>query len=323
MEARQNGLQDSSEFFLDECGEFMIRLLLILMFLGAAVGCSETMVSKDEVRVNEQDEVSVNDGPLYPELSCRDMEGEAKTSVDRRIVFENVSFSRGPWVRNVEYFVTPECVLTRDNIKPDPIGGRKVRFNLRYGSSDDQGEISVFKIEDYRNAFARYPQYIENRDAELRSLIADPSNLKTYGLEPPPHVTWMDASEIFYAKAAKLNFINGKGLLTVTAITQDSFVTVSNSRLRFLFQGFTADGKYFVEMNFPAKLKGLPEEDDEFPSSIGAAGMVFNSAEHQAAYDRYLLETAARIDKAPSVDFRPDIRQVEEFVRGFEIRTNE
>jgi len=302
----------------------MNRLVLILMFLGALCGCSGEMVSQDEVRVREEDEVHSEDGPFYPELSCSEMEGEATVTADRDVSFENVSFRlHGEWVRDVDYFAIPECILGSDNFKPEGIGARTLQFNLQYNGSEDEGSVLVFKIEDYKKAFARDPRILGNVDAELRQIIANSSRLKSFGLDPPPHVRWIDAGQALYAKAAKIDFATGAGLLTVTYISQDSFVTISNSRLRFLYQGFTSDGKYFVEMDLPARLKGLPDEDEEFRPGVGSGEKGFNSPEHVVEYEKYRLKIAARIDKAPSTDFRPDLDQVKRLIRGFEIRTNE
>jgi hypothetical protein len=284
--------------------------------LSALGGCSRTIESEAVPPVDDSVE-SVSP----PELSCSDTEDEPQISADRRISFENVSFSLDqPLIRDVEYFATPECVLTSEDIKPDGIGGRTIRFNLRYSSTDDEANISVFKIEDYKNAFAQFPQYVEHRDAELKSIIEGPLRLKTYGLKPPPHVRWMDASETFYAKTGKIDFMNGRSLLVFTQISQDASITISNSVLGFLFQGFTSDGKYFVEMEFPATLKGLPDEPEQFLLDENTAAAEFGSPGHLAAYDKYILETAARIDKAHEVDFQPSIPQIVRFINGFEIR---
>ncbi len=250
-----------------------------------------------------------------------DVEGRINNSDKRRISFENVNFSLGDWVKDVEYFVVPECVLTNDDIKPDGIGGRTLRFNLRYRASERVAEIEVFKVEDYRKAFAGFPEYLDNSGVELRNLVADGSKIETSGLTPPPLFKWMDASALFYAKAGRVSFANGGGLLFVTQISQDAFGTISNWQLRFFYQGFTSDGTYFVQMDIPTKLKGLPDEPIEFiPKTAGGELPRYNSPEYQTAYDRYIKETAARIDKAPSTEFRPGLDEVKKFIRDFEIK---
>ncbi len=291
----------------------MKQLVFIVVCL-SAISCYRIIEPKNA-------EVSETEA-MYSEPYCNEIEGMTQTGVGRQIIFENVSFSRdAAWIRDVQYFAVPECILTCDDYKPDLIGGRTLRFNLRYKESNDEARISVFKIQDYKNAFARYPQYVENRDAELRSLLGDSTPLSTYGENPPPHVTWMDAHQTFYAKGAKVDFTNGAGLLTVTDISQDGFVTISNLRLRFFFQGFTTNGEYFVEMDFPTKLKGLPDKEEEFRSGVGSGWKVYDSPEHLAAYKGYILKTAAKIDNARSADFRPSLSEVETFIRAFEIKT--
>ncbi len=293
----------------------MRRVILFLILLTSIGGCSRTIQPDAVPPVGDITETA-------PEpLLCSGEESEHRTTADRRVSFENVSFSvDSSWVRNVEYFVTPECVLVVDEIKPDPVGARTLNFNLRYSASDEEAYISTFPIEDYRNAFARFPHYLENREADLRAIIERPASIRSYGVEAPPHVRWMDGSPTFYAKAVKRDFANGSGLFVVTHISQDAFITISNWQLSFLFQGFTRDGKYFVEMHFPVKLKGLADEPDEFFARSKKGKGEYGSSEHLAAYNDYILRTAARIDKAYGGDFQPSIHQIERFIKGFGVR---
>ncbi|MFL6466654.1 MAG: hypothetical protein ACJ72Z_01710, partial [Pyrinomonadaceae bacterium] len=205
----------------------------------------------------------------------------------------------------------------RDDYKPDSISGRTLQFNLKYAALDEEATISVFKIADYKRAFANYPQYLENRDSELLVLINDGSALKSYGIKPPPHVTWMDAGELFYSKAKKIDFLGGRGIITLTNISQEGNITIANSGLEYLFQGFTTDGQFFVQMDFPIKFKGLSDESEEFLSPDSPS---FNSPAHEAAYLKYLLKTAERIDKAPPRDFQPSAYSIEEFIHRFEVK---
>ena len=271
-------------------------------------------------RAIEPVQVVTPEEPPEPEQFCSPIEGPTEIRTDGHVSLENVSFSYVPnWIEKVEYSVIPECVLIRNDYKPDPIGGRTLQFNLHYSASEEEATILIFKIADYKNAFAKYPQFVENRDAELLAIINGGSRLKRYGLEPPPHVTWMDAGQSFYSRAKKIDFIGGHGIFTVTDISNDTLITVANSNLLFLFQGFTTDGIYFVEMNIPAKLNGFPEEADEFPN--GSNKPNYDSREHLKAWQKYLLKTAARIDKASSSDFQPNAAWVEKFIRGFQIKS--
>lgn len=292
----------------------MRRLILLLILLSAVGSCSRSIESDAVPPVNDVERAT-------EPLVCAGEESEHQTSSDRRISFENVGFSiDSNWIQNVEYFVTPECILASEEIKPDPIGARTLRFHLWYDSSDEEARILVFRIDEYKNAFARFPHYVENRDSELLAMINGTAGLKRFGLTSPPHVRWMDASELFFSKAKRIEFVGGRGILTVTSISQDDFVTISNSHLLFHFQGFTSDGRYFVEMDFPINLEGLPNEGEEFLPSR-KTNTPFYSPARVAAYKEYLLKTAARIDKARPRDFRPSADLVERFIREFEIES--
>jgi hypothetical protein len=290
-----------------------MKLLLALTFFLLLTACSHVPESKPEVN-------------SIPELEpwaplCQELESKIGTSRDGSVSFENVSFAFDrTQISQVDYFVSPECRLESDDIKPDAIGARTLHFQLHYENSTEKAHITVFKIQEYKNAFTRYPQYIEHRDRELTTLLGSQSSLKTFGPDAPPHVRWMDAGHVFYAKARKVSFVNGNGLLIVTQITQDAFSTVANRTLEYFYQGFTEDGEYFVEMNFPVDLRGLPEEVEMFPSEQSNVSYKYNSSEHSRVYERYVLQTAQRIDQASNNDFEPGLDETEKFIQGFQVK---
>src|SRR5215203_4379342 len=107
-------------------------------------------------------EVATPDEPSEPEQICLPDEGPYKIDSGERISVDNVSLSpAADWISDVEYAVIPRCVLVRNDYKPDRIGGRTLQIDMHYKASEDEARISVFKITEYKEAFAKFPQYVE------------------------------------------------------------------------------------------------------------------------------------------------------------------
>lgn len=119
METRQDGFSNGVEHVLDR-GAHMSRLILLLVFLISAVGCSRTV---DLGTVPPVEDIVEPDS--RPNLVCAGSDGARQIMTGQTVSVENVSFLiDNRWIRDVEHFVTPECILNRDDIRPDGAGAR-------------------------------------------------------------------------------------------------------------------------------------------------------------------------------------------------------
>jgi len=309
VEARENGVSDGFEYVKSNYRKIMKPFLILVI----SVLLTSCLPSQNEIEV-----ISLPATPEIQQPDCKETESAVEVTKAGIVSFENVSFA---FDRNrfdgVDFFASPACVLVSDQYKPDPIGGRTLHFNPQYKDSDEKAEIEVFKIQEYKDAFAKFPDYLGNRDTDFKNLLLDTSRLKTFGADAPPHVRWMDAFHIFYAKARKVNFVNGSGLLIVTVISQE-VTPIDNSMLIYFYQGFSTDGQYFVEMTFPVRMRGLPEQEDLFLSD-GKETYEFDARMPEKIYERYVLKTAQKIDRAATRDFEPRLDEIEKFIHGFTI----
>jgi hypothetical protein len=251
---------------------------------------------------------------------------ELTAFLDGEVEVENVSFRFDrDFVQRVEVSEVPAEKLKSEDVKPDNIGGRALEFTLKYSGSNDQASISVFKISEYKEAFALFPQYHGHRDKDLRSLINKPTAVRRWGIDEPVHVRWMDANHYFFAKAHIIHFDGGRGLLMLTQTGQDEYSLINNERLEFFFQGLTDNGEYFVEMSFPADMEGLAKEDDgrEVARKYNLPENFFYRPKYDSEtlrlYRRYTTTVTTEIDSSPDSRFAPSPSKVRAFVESFRI----
>jgi len=287
----------------DKCSGGIIALLFGIALVFSAC---QTAVTRNEIGLESEPTAILAPTP------------ETTVFTNGTVAFENVRFSfERDLIEKVEVSMVPAEKLEDEDIKPDGIGGRTLEFVLKYRGSDDEALISVFKIAEYMEAFARFPQYVEDRDQRLESLIKNPSKVRPWGLEEPVHVRWMDAHHDFFAKAGITQFNGGRGLLMLTQIGQDAYSLINNEQLEYFFQGLTDDGEWFVEMSFPADVNNLPKD------AISDSALSDRAAEfykYPDRYKKYASRMAREIDGAPDGWFTPDPRTIQNFLKSFRVK---
>src|SRR5690606_23657608 len=156
------------------------------------------------------------------------------------------------------------------------------------------------EIAEYKEAFSLVPDYLGQRDEDLRSVIRNSSLDKTWGIDQPVHVRWLDAHHDFYAKAQIVNFKGGRGLLMLTQIGVDAASLITNEGIEYYFQGMTDDGVYFVEMSFVVNMAGLPPSmTPAFAKDYGLPEAYYLD-QHQEIFRKYAMKMAKEIDSAPN-----------------------
>ncbi|MCA9982166.1 MAG: hypothetical protein KDD89_15080, partial [Anaerolineales bacterium] len=110
-------------------------------------------------------------------------------------------------------------------------------------------------------------------------------------------------------QAAPLTFSNGSGLRYLDILPPGpGLPTVTNDELYYVFNGFTADNRYFVYLQFPVSHPDLPSLD-----SIDFEAL---DAQYQAGTDPETLfaEELARLSEADASSFTPPLDQLDSMV---------
>ena len=127
-----------------------------------------------------------------------------------------------------------------------------------------------------------------------------------------PYIPFIDASQSLQAKVKLSRFDQGSGIFFVTYMSTEGG-PISNDHLRYIFEGLTSDGKYYVLAEIPVSVTFLPEgtsEDYERYERKKLSSEVVKN---------YRSSITKRLEKLPTNGFHPDLKYLEELIASLKI----
>jgi hypothetical protein len=161
---------------------------------------------------------------------------------------------------------------------------RRMGFNLAA-----EAQILVFPLAE----LADINPLVQTQIETLRNLLAERGTVPSGEL---PLLPLTNSAQVFHAQAQYLVSDNIQGLRFISQHTQDPAPIIFNQELFYTFQGFTADGAYYVAAFFPLTTAVLPDTIE-----------VDNWEAFHAHYDTYLAETTIVLDQLLPTEFTPDL----------------
>lgn len=214
-----------------------------------------------------------------------------------------------------EYFAEPipAVPLPSKTDKPDGVAPQHVMITLRESyvpskrRSTPQGFPRLYfyptSDESDRMFDSEFPTTRKAAD-DLNVYLSRHSHAEQ---EEIPFLPWADEAQAFIAKRKMVRFRNGRGVIFLTQYSQEK-LPVNNMELVYTFQGLTDDNTIYVSAVFPVSAPGLPNS-----SRIEKADAFRDS------YDRYIKETADRLDKLPAKNFSPNLTLLEDIIRSIKV----
>ncbi len=289
-----------------------MKTMKIFLLIFSCLIISSSCVSSSTnllVEANENQTQSLPQINSSGELSIEDIKFEYDKSI-----FSDVKNS-----------IVPASPLENKADKPDFLQSRYINFQLSYKNiKKSPAEISIFKVDEFKQAYTLEPQYvqiIEKSLAELREIINRPDKINPSVSKQLPLVPLYDAHQEFYAKAKIIKFQNGKGLLFLTQTAQESTI-INNEDLVYIFQGLTHNNRYFIYAEFPVSAEGLPEkytetfEDYKMPDEFYGT----DNNKNMKAHDEYRNKIALRLDNLKQEKFMPNLSKIESLLASIKIK---
>jgi len=173
---------------------------------------------------------------------------------------------------------------------------RPMGFNLAA-----EAQILVFPLAELVEINPLVQMQIET----LRNLLAERGTVPSGEL---PLLPLTNSAQVFHAQAKYLVSSNIQGLRFVSQHSQDPAPIMLSQEHFYTFQGFTADGAYYVAAFFPLTTTVLPDtiEVDDWEA-------------FHANYDIYLSKKTTFLDQLLPKDFTPDLTLLDAMVTSLRV----
>lgn len=130
-----------------------------------------------------------------------------------------------------------------------------------------------------------------------------------------PAVPFFNAAQTFASNIQTVSFQNGDGVRFLTEYGQYP-APVNNHELFYQFQGFSADGEYYIVAIFPIIAPGLGESSDP-ESAVAIGGVAYPSmGDSSDDWKAYYAAAANLLDATSPESFTPSISQFDALIQS-------
>ena len=242
--------------------------------------------------------------------------------------FRGVSFTYDRALASrVRAEVKPASPLTDKTHKPDYVEPAHVAFTFT-GAYADRHEASffsppalrVYRVADYKRAFAVEPRYVARVGDELERLKQALARRPESFEGDVPFLYTGDGSQVLRARVRYADFRGGRGILFVTQYDIEAGL-VTNRALTYLFAGLTDDGRYYVAGTFPVSAAGLPDDiSDDAAGKYGLAFDCLTCPDFRKKHAAYLAGMADELGRRPPEKFRPALNLFDDLIGSLRVR---
>ena len=296
--------------------------ILTSFCVGFVLSCSSPL---SDNTANSQSSAYVTEDPQGP---C----DQIKKSVE----FQDVTFDFDPCTfGNIKAEEIPDHRLKRAEDKPDLVAPGHLRFEFEKGPEGWKPFVEIYPLQRFPEMYAVNKVSVSRAKKDifdLKKVIENPA----YRVEGEiPYIPFVDASQSFQAHVASSQFRGGKGIYFVTYF--DTEITlINNDHLRYIFEGVTSDGKYYVLAEIPVSVPFLPDGLTQNADEHGIEGLTYDELiemvgaepksrkssrylELKKKYDAYFGAITSRIERTRQEDFAPDLGKLEELITSLKI----
>lgn len=236
---------------------------------------------------------------------------KAPKPVADQISFNGVTFS----YHSLASSVSGELVAAQPYIEPQPGGSGNPPFIRFSFDGEDANQfyppmgkyLLVYPTSEYQSFLAENNFSRDWSVNALQQIINQKlQNPKEIPIAPVP-----TASQVFLSNTEYRDFSGGRGVRFLTSYAQDAS-PLTNQSLLYVFQGLSDDGKYWVSFFYPVSTPVLPNTYED------VRDMDFTNS--TSAFEAYLSETVAMLDKQSADQFTPNLDTLDALVKTITLR---
>ena len=241
---------------------------------------------------------------------------------DSKAEFGGVSFEFDPaLLGTVEAKEVPESRLQNPDDRPDEVAPRHVEFIFSNGPPGWNGSLAVYPVKEFPAMYSINKQSMRSKEKEiegLRKVIQD-KNFRVTG--EIPYLPFIDAGQSFQVKVNLSRFSQGKGIFFATYLSTE-MALISNDHLRYIFEGLTDDGDYYILAEIPIAVDFLPDESPEKFEGYEERFLYEDFSSQGKIKKRhkiYLESITSRMEALPPDRYRPQLSSLDKIISSLKI----
>jgi hypothetical protein len=291
---------------------------VILVLVGLAISaCKKQSCSPDVIRNTPE----IKPSPYESEFSLRQA-GEIQLPSGGEIAYKGVSFNYNPKIfGEVKVREVNEYALKNESDRPDSVAPERLIFTFDLLTDFTRTYIAIYPIEEFPRMYAVNKESMKAMQEEIRDFKKVLQN-KNYRVKGKiPYLPFVDASQSFQVKVKNSKFKNGSGIFFLTHWSTE-VALISNNHLRYIFEGLTSDGKYYVLAEMPARVDFLPEDSPEEFEGYKSSYLFedyLHPNEIKPRYKKYISQITQRLENLPRDKYKPNLKYFEEIISSLKI----
>ncbi len=244
---------------------------------------------------------------------------QQEISKQQKVEFKGVSFSYNPRVfGEIKSEEIAEYPLQEETFKPDGVAPQHRLFTFDLATDFSPMYIAVYPVSDFPRMYAVNKSSVKAMEEEIINLqkVLQDKNFRVKG--HIPYLPFIDASQSFQSKVRHFPFQNGRGILFLTHWSFE-IEFVSNRQLRYVFEGLTNDGKYYVLAEMPVSVAFLSDDSPEEFEGYKIPWEKLKDETEMKRFNEVNKGIGRRLENLKPNEFKPNLDYLEEIISSLKI----
>ncbi len=188
-------------------------------------------------------------------------------------------------------------------------------FQAQFGYSVDALETGTLKtIPIVRFATSPQDTFCDRGCIDIIPVAQAQTQLGRFAFPPDGQ----GAGVLLKARVQTLIFQNGQGTRALEVHGQ-GLQPVNNQDLRYVFRGYTQDGRYAVYAIFPVQASGLPSHPDPAQNTAPNVFMSLPALDNPQAIEQFNQQAIVHLNQLPPTGFTPSLAALDALLQSLSI----
>lgn len=256
---------------------------------------------------------------LDSEIAVQTQTPQTQNILEKKVEFNGISFTYNSQIfGEVKAEEIADYFLEYETDKPDYVAPQHSLFTFDLSTGYSPMQIAVYPIDDFPRMYAVNKSSMNAMQESINDFkkVLKDKNFRVNN--QIPFLPFRDAGQSFQVKVKHFPFSGGKGILFLT-FWNTEIELPSNRQLRYIFEGLTNDGKYYVLAEMPIKVSFLSNESTDEYEDYKIDWKKLNDKTEIKRRTKFMQKIVERLEKLSPNEFEPNLYQLEKIISTLKI----